>query len=171
MEKTTKKTLSEMITEMFQAENLNGNQMHIIDVLCKINESKKIAENTSYEDMYGNRVDELKDFVVENDTEIWDAFNACTGGEIAKLVLLNAQQLDEKNHAENESRVIVDFKYANGIAQFCYVRIVYTTKKKDGSITRNIYNWNEEAELCAFNSDEVKSHEKKSDFFIKIPLN
>lgn len=38
MERTTKKALGTMIGEMLQVEGLSSRQMHIIDVLCKINE-------------------------------------------------------------------------------------------------------------------------------------
>lgn len=76
MERTTKKTLGKMIGEMLQVDNLNANQMQIIDLLCQINESDEIASNTAYY-ANNNRVDEFKDFVVENADEIWSRFNAC----------------------------------------------------------------------------------------------
>lgn len=89
MERTTKKALGTMIGEMLQVEGLSGRQMYIIDVLCKINESREIASNTEY--YYDDIVDKFEDFVVENDIEIWDAFNACNG-QIDKLVLLNTKK-------------------------------------------------------------------------------
>lgn len=168
MERTTKKALGTMIGEMLQVEGLSGRQMYIIDVLCKINESREIASNTEY--YYDDIVDKFEDFVVENDIEIWDAFNACNG-QIDKLVLLNTKKLDEEEDIEQESRIIVDFKYDNGVAQFCYVRIVYATKNKEGNIVKSMFNWNDEVDACTFNFNEVELHDKKSDLFIKIPLN
>lgn len=103
MERTTKKALGTMIGEMLQVEGLSGRQMYIIDVLCKINESREIASNTEY--YYDDIVDKFEDFVVENDIEIWDAFNACNG-QIDKLVLLNTKKLDEEEDIEQESRII-----------------------------------------------------------------
>lgn len=96
MKKTNKKALGEMIGEVLQVEDLNTNQLQIIDMLCKINESSEIASETAYSGINGKRFDEFEDFVVENDDEIWDVFNACKtfdkSGEIAKLVLLNAKK-------------------------------------------------------------------------------
>ncbi len=60
---------------MLQVDDLNANQMQIIDLLCQINESDEIAANTAYYNH--NRVDDFKDFVVENADEIWAAFHAC----------------------------------------------------------------------------------------------
>ena len=94
MERTAKKTLGKMIGEMLQVDNLNANQMQIIDLLCQINESDEIASNTAYY-ANNNRVDEFKDFVVENADEIWSRFNACKtlnkNCGISKLVLLNTK--------------------------------------------------------------------------------
>lgn len=86
-------------------------------------------------------------------------------------MLLNTKKLDEEEDIEQESRIIVDFKYDNGVAQFCYVRIVYATKNKEGNIVKSMFNWNDEVDACTFNFNEVELHDKKSDFFIKIPLN
>lgn len=172
MKKTTKKTLGEMIGEMLQTDNLNANQMQIIDMLCQINESHEITSNTAYYDEKGNRIDEFEDFVVENDNEIWDVFNACKtlneSGEITKLVLLNAKELDE---IKEDSRIIVNFKYVGGISKFCYVHIVYDYKNKEDNIVKRVFNWNEDVTACTFRFDEIKAHDKKSDFFIKIILN
>lgn len=174
MKKITKKTLGEMIGEMLQVEELNANQMQIIDMLCKINESYEITSNTAYYDTKGNRIDEFEDFVVENDDEIWDVFNACKtldeSGEITKLVLLNTKKLDEVE-IEEDSRIIVNFKYACGSPKFCYVRIMYNAKNKEGNIVKSVFNWNDDVDACTFNFNEVELHDKKSDFFIKIPLN
>lgn len=171
MERTTKKTLGKMIGEMLQVDNLNANQMQIIEVLCKINESYEITSNTAYYDTKGNRIDEFENFVVENDDEIWGVFNACKtldeSGEIAKLVLLNAKEVEGM---EETSRIIVNFKYVGGVAKLCYVRIVYDTKNKEGNITKSIFNWNDDVPACAFGFGEVELHDKKSDFFIKIML-
>ena len=169
MERTTKKTLGEMIGEMLQVDDLNANQMQIIDVLCKINESYEITSNTAYYDTKGNRIDEFENFVVENDDEIWDVFNACKtldeSGEIAKLVLLNAKEVEGM---EETSRIVVNFKYVGGVAKLCYVRIVYDTKNKEGNITKSIFNWNDDVTDCTFRFDEIGAHDKKSDFFTKI---
>ena len=174
MERTTKKALGTMIGEMLQVEGLSGRQMHIIDVLCKINESREIASNTEYYYDDIDRIDEFEDFVVENDDEIWDVFNACKtldeSGEITKLVLLNTKKLDEVE-IEEDSRIIVNFKYACGIPKFCYVRIMYNAKNKEGNIVKSVFNWNDDVDACTFNLNEVELHDKKSDFFIKIPLN
>lgn len=168
MKKTTKKTLGEMIGEMLQVEELNANQMQIIDMLCQINESDEIKSNTAYY-VNGQQVDKFEDFVVENDNEIWDVFNACKtldeSGEIAKLVLLNTKELEE---LEKTSRIIVNFKYVGGIAKLCYVHIVYDTKNKEGNIVKSVFNWNDDVDACTFRFDEIESHYKKSDFFIKI---
>lgn len=173
MKKTTKKTLGEMIGEMLQVEELNANQMQIIDMLCQINESDEIKSNTAYY-VNGQQVDKFEDFVVENDNEIWDVFNACKtldeSGEITKLVLLNTKKLDEVE-IEEDSRIIVNFKYACGIPKFCYVRIMYNAKNKEGNIVKSVFNWNDDVDACTFNFNEVELHDKKSDFFIKIPLN
>ena len=148
-----KKTLGEMIGKMLQVENLNTSQMQIIDVLCKINESSEIASETAYSGISGKRFDEFEDFVVENDDEIWDVFNTCKtfdeSGKIAKLVLLNAKKMNEEGKGEIEqedSRIIVNFKYVNGIPKFCYVRIVYENKEKGGNIVKRLYNWDDEGD-------------------------
>lgn len=170
MEETAKKTLGEMIGEMLQIDNLNANQMQIIEVLCKINESDEIATNTVYYN-HGERIDDFKDFVVENMNEIWNAFNACETGignyNIKKLVLINSKERAGENE---DTRIIVNFKYVNGIPKFCYVRIVYNIQNKEGDIVKSIFNWNDEASACTFTFDEVESYDKKSDFFIKIML-
>lgn len=169
MERTTKKTLGKMIGEMLQVNNLNANQMQIIDLLCQINESDEIASSTAYY-ANNNRVDEFKDFVVENADEIWSRFNACKtlnkNCGISKLVLLNAKELDE---IKEDSRIIVNFKYVNGIPKFCYVRMAYNFENKEGNIVKSVFNWNaENADARTFGFDEIESHDKKSDFFIKI---
>ena len=159
-----------MIREMLQSEKLNTNQMQIIDVLCKINESDEIAANTVYYN-HGEKIDDFKDFVVENTDEIWDAFHACETGlgdyNIRKLVLINSKKRADENE---DTRIIVNFKYVNGIPKFCYVRIVYNIQNKEGDIVKSIFNWNDEASACTFTFDEVESYDKKSDFFIKIML-
>lgn len=169
MERTTKKTLGKMIGEMLQVDDLNTNQMQIIDVLCKINESYEVTSNTAYYDTKGNRIDEFEDFVVENDDEIWDVFNACKtldeSGEIDKLVLLNAKEVEGM---EETSRIIVNFKYVGGVAKLCYVRIVYDTKNKEGNIVKSVFNWNDDVPECTFGFGEIELHDKKSDFFTKI---
>lgn len=179
MKKTNKKALGEMIGEMLQVEDLNTNQLQIIDMLCKINESSEIASETAYSGINGKWFDEFEDFVVENDDEIWDVFNACKtfdkSGEIAKLVLLNAKKMNEEEEKERgieqeDSRIIVNFKYVNGIPKFCYVRIVYEDKEKGGNIVKSLYNWDDEGDYWAFPFDKIESHNKKSDFFIKLML-
>lgn len=171
MEEMTKKTLGEMIGEMLQTEDLNTSQMQIIDLLCKINESHTIKSRTEYYYDTDHIVDKFEDFVVENDIEIWGSFYFVESGEIAKLVLLNTKKLGEgKEEIEQDTRIIVNFKYVNGIPKFCYVRIVYNTKDEKGDVVKSMYNWNDEVDACTFNFDEVKSHEKKSDFFITLTL-
>lgn len=168
MERTTKKALGEMIGEMLQVDDINANQMQIIDMLCKINESDEIAANTVYYN-HGEKIDDFKDFVVENTDEIWNAFHACEIGigdyNIRKLVLINSKERAGENE---DTRIIVNFKYFNGIPKFCYVRIVYNIKNKEGDIVKSIFNWNDEASACTFRFDEIESHDKKSDFFTKI---
>lgn len=171
MERTTKKTLGKMIGEMLQVDNLNANQMQIIDLLCQINESDEIASNTAYY-ANNNRVDEFKDFVVENADEIWSRFNACKtlnkNCGISKLVLLNTKELDE---IKEYSRIIVNFKYVNGIPKFCYVRMAYNFENKEGNIVKSVFNWNaENADARTFGFDEIESHDKKSDFSSRLCL-
>lgn len=158
-----------MIGEMLQVDNLNANQMQLIDLLCQINESDEIVSNTAYY-ANNNRVDEFKDFVVENADEILSRFNACKtlnkNCGISKLVLLNTKELDE---IKEYSRIIVNFKYVNGIPKFCYVRMAYNFENKEGNIVKSVFNWNaENADARTFGFDEIESHDKKSDFFIKI---
>ena len=168
MEEMTKKTLGEMIGEMLQTEDLNTSQMQIIDLLCKINESNTIKSRTEY--YYGNTlVDRFEDFVVENDIEIWGAFYFVEGGEIAKLVLLNTKKLGE-GEVEQDTRIVVNFKYVNGVPKYCYVRILYSTKDEKGDIVKSMFNWNEEVAACTFGFNEVEMHDKKSDFFITLTL-
>ena len=168
MKKTTKKTLGEMIGEMLQVERLTASQMQIIDMLCKINESHEITSSAEYYDIRdGMLIDKFDDFVVENDNEIWGAFNFEKNSDITKLVLLN---IKERDGEKEETRIIVNFKYIGEIPKFCYVRIVYNIKDKAGNIVKNIFNWNDEVDECTFRFDEIESHDKKSDFFIKIML-
>ena len=188
MKNENKKTLDEMIAKMLVNDELNAEQMQIVDLLCVINESKTIASNVYYEANNGTVVDDFKDFIVENEEQIWEKFNSCRmmdfdelelesiskampallcNHNIDKLVLLNSKNLDG---TQEETRIIVDFVYANGVPAYCYVRIVYHKVDKDG--TRNlIYNWNEESDVCDFSLDEIKEikdYHKKSDFFFKI---
>ena len=172
MKNETKMTLGNVIDEMLiETEDLNGQQMQIIDMLCQINESKLLEFNTYYE-VDGKTVDEFKDFVVENVDEIWHVFNACktAGGDeiIDELVLSNSK---ERGGEKEDSRVIVNFKYVNGIPKFCYVRLMYDVEGKNGA-RKMIYNWNncEKEPLCTFTLTEAKKHNKKSDFFIKLTL-
>lgn len=172
MKTTTKKTLREMIGEMLQVEGLTTSQMQIIDMLCKINESHEITESAEYYDIKdGMLIDKFDDFVVENDNEIWRAFNSCKelekNSDITKLVLLNVKERDGE---KEDTRIIVNFKYIGEIPKFCYVRIVYSIKDKAGNIEKSIFNWNDEVDEYAFRFDEIESHDKKSDFFIKIML-
>ena len=168
MEEMTKKTLGEMIGEMLQTEDLNTSQMQIIDLLCKINESNTIKSRTEY--YYGNTlVDRFEDFVVENDIEIWGSFYFVEGGEIAKLVLLNTKKLGE-GEVEQDTRIVVNFKYVNGVPKYCYVRILYSTKDEKGDIVKSMFNWNEDVAACTFGFNEVEMHDKKSDFFITLTL-
>ena len=189
MKNENKKTLDEMIAKMLvNSDKLNATQMQIIDLLCAINESETIASNVYYEANNGTVVDDFKDFIVENEEQIWEKFNSCRmmdfdelelesiskampallcSHNIDKLVLLNSKNIDG---TQEETRIIVDFVYANGVPAYCYVRIVYHKVDKDG--TRNlIYNWNEESDVCDFSLDEIKEikdYHKKSDFFFKI---
>lgn len=168
MKNENKKTLDEMIAKMLvNSDKLNATQMQIIDLLCAINESETIASNVYYEANKGTIVDNFKDFIVENEDKIWDKFNACHMMDFDKLVLLNSKNIDG---TQEDTRIIVDFVYANGVPAYCYVRIVYHKVDKDG--TRNlIYNWNEESDVCDFSLDdikEIKDYHKKSDFFFKI---
>ncbi len=188
MKNENKKTLDEMIAKMLVNDELNAEQMQIVDLLCVINESKTIASNVYYEANNGTVVDDFKDFIVENEEQIWEKFNSCRmmdfdelelesiskampallcNHNIDKLVLLNSKNIDG---TQEETRIIVDFVYANGVPAYCYVRIVYHKVDKDG--TRNlIYNWNEESDVCDFSLDEIKEikdYHKKSDFFFKI---
>ena len=118
-----------------------------------------------------SRIDKFDDFVVENDNEIWRAFNSCKelekNSDITKLVLLNVKERDGE---KEEARIIVNFKYIGEIPKFCYVRIVYNTKDKAGNIEKSIFNWNDEVDEYAFRFDEIEAHNKKSDFFIKVML-
>lgn len=171
MKKETKMTLDNMIAEMlFQTEELNGLQMQIIDVLCQINESEMIEGKISYDTDHG-AVDELNDFIVENADEIWKIFNACkmTGHieNIDKLVLLNSKEIDA---VKEDTCIIVNFKYINGIPKFCYVRVVYNTERGKGT-EKTIFNWNEYETFCMHNLKEIKNCKKKSGFFIKLMLN
>lgn len=116
---------------------------------------------------------------MENADEIWHVFNACktTGrdGNIDKLVLSNSK---ERCGEKEDSRVIANFKYVNGIPKFCYVRLLYDVEGKNGA-RKMIYNWNtcekwstcENKPLDTFILAEAKKHNKKSDFFIKLTLN
>lgn len=88
---------------------------------------------------------------------------------IDKLVLSSSKNTDGKR---KDTRIIIDFMYANGIPKYCYVRIVYKKVDKDGT-RRMIYNWNEDSAICDFNLDEIehiKDYHQKSDFFFKIEL-
>ena len=162
MKKDIKKTLDKMIGTMLQVNGLSTNQMQIIEMLCKINESEEIASSIAC-DCGDKKIENFKDFVVENSDEIWEAFGS---GTIEKLILINSK---EKKGEHEDTRIICNFKYINGTPEFCYVRTLHDIKSNEGD-AKYLYNWNEEVATCDFKFDEIETHDKKSDFFIKLML-
>lgn len=162
MKKETKMTLDKMIGTMLQVNGLNINQMQIIDMLCKINESEEIASSIIC-DSGDENIENFKDFAVENSDEIWDAFGS---GNIEKLILVNSK---EKKGEREDTRIICNFKYINGLPKFCYVRTMHDIKSNEGDV-KYLYNWNEDVATCDFKFDEIEVYEKKSDFFFKFML-
>lgn len=163
MKKETKMTLDRMIGAMLQVNGLSTNQMQIIDMLCKINESEEIASSIIC-DRGEESIENFKDFVVENSDEIWEVFGS---GNIEKLILVNSK---EKKGEHEDTRIICNFKYINGLPEFCYVRTIHDIKSNEGDV-KYLYNWNEDVATCDFKFDEIEACDKKSDFFIKFKLN
>lgn len=124
-------TLGRMIATMLQVNGLSTNQIQIIDMLCKINESEEMP------------LDNFKFFAMENSDEIWEAFGS---GNIEKLILINSK---EKAGEHEDTRIIFNFKYINNLPKFCYVRILWDTKSNEGNV-KSLFNWNEDIDTCIF---------------------